>query len=289
MSQSGTPNSVQLIPGTNKPDVNKCIFCQKVKDGQGNKKLTETADGQHKIINTSKELKDNILSNLSENELKNVKYHARTCYASYLMSKRRASKRQTQSPPSGYSSECSTPATDKRANRSRNSTDSSSVPCPGEKPCIICNHVKLKGEIKRWRVGEYSRAKQFLAAGKFNKDDVYTRCVLMHNPGDVYAADVMYHSNCLSSYILKFTCDIESLLEYDEEVDDGFVKNLFEDLAANLDLGCKSYTISDCRDTPNKKLQEAGMGMFVILFLIIKEPAIRDTPSVFLLSIGINL
>ena len=93
MSQSGTPDSVQL---TKKPDVNKCVLCQKVKDGQGNKKLTETADGQRKIIDTSKQLKDNILSNLSKNELKNIKYYARTCYASYLMSKRkrRACKRQ---------------------------------------------------------------------------------------------------------------------------------------------------------------------------------------------------
>ena len=72
----------------------------------------------------------------------------------------------------------------------------------------------------------------------------------------------------MSSYIPKFKREIECLLECDdEEVDDGYVKNLFEDLAANLDLGCKSYSISDCRDTLNKKLQEAGMGMFIIHFL----------------------
>ena len=150
--------------------------------------------------------------------------------------------------PCGSASECSTPATDKQAKSSRNSTDSSSVPSPREKPCIICNHIKLKGEIKRWRISEYSRAKKFLAAANFNKDDVYTRCVLMHNLGDVYAADVMYHSSCMSSYILKFKREIESLLEYDEEVDDGYVQNLFEDLdlPANLHLGCKSYVVSDC-------------------------------------------
>ena len=79
MSQSGTPDSVQLIPGTKKPDVNKCILCQKVKGRQGNKKLTKTDDGQRKIIDKSKQLKNTIRSNLSENELKNIKYHVHTC------------------------------------------------------------------------------------------------------------------------------------------------------------------------------------------------------------------
>ena len=92
---------------------------------------------------------------------------------------------------------------------------------------------------------------------------MYARCVLIYNQGGVYAADVMYHSNCMSSYILTFKPEIESLLECDEEVDDGYFKNLFE----NLDVDCKSSAVSDCCDTLIKKFQEVDIGTFIIHFL----------------------
>ena len=73
-----------------------------------------------------------------------------------------------------------------------------------EKPCTICNYIKKKGQAKRYRVCKVKRAKQVLLAMKFFKVDVFTRCAVTQNEGDVFAADIMYHSNCLSSCILGF-------------------------------------------------------------------------------------
>lgn len=88
----------------------------------------------------------------------------------------------------------------------------------------------------RIRISGYSHTKQFLAATKLNKDDVNTRFVLIHNPGDVHAADVMCHSTGMSSGILKFKNKIESLVKCDGEVDDGYVKNLFERIYFELQI-----------------------------------------------------
>ena len=47
-----------------------------------------------------------------------------------------------------------------------------------EKPCIVCNHVKSKGDSQRWRLSEKKRAKIFISAYKFNKDYLYKMCSL---------------------------------------------------------------------------------------------------------------
>ena len=65
-----------------------------------------------------------------------------------------------------------------------------------EKTCIICNKIKCQGDNKRLRICETRRAKLLLSAVKFNKDDVHTRCILYKVPGNVFAADVMYHKKC---------------------------------------------------------------------------------------------
>ena len=57
---------------------------------------------------------------------------------------------------------------------------------------------------KLHRICEGVRAKHFLAAIEFNKDEVYQRCIYWKCPGDLYAADVIYHGNCLHKYLLSF-------------------------------------------------------------------------------------
>ena len=47
---------------------------------------------------------------------------------------------------------------------------------------------------------------------KFFKDDVFTRCAVIQNEGDVFAADIMCHSNCLSSYILRLKRVLRQLI-----------------------------------------------------------------------------
>ena len=41
----------------------------------------------------------------------------------------------------------------------------------------------------------------------------------MGKPGDVFAADVLYHWNCLNSYNLKFKHELETLIAVTEDDD----------------------------------------------------------------------
>ena len=77
------------------------------------------------------------------------------------------------------------------------------------KPWIICNKLKRKGDNKRVQICENRRAKLFLSATKFFKDTVYDRRSLFGNIGDVFATDILYHKNCVSSYILKFYREVD--------------------------------------------------------------------------------
>ena len=76
--------------------------------------------------------------------------------------------------------------------------------------CIICDQRSYKGDEKKLRISVMKRAKQFLSTTKFFKDDVYTRTIFLNNVGDVFAADILYHRNCLSNYMLKFQRDLQS-------------------------------------------------------------------------------
>ena len=55
---------------------------------------------------------------------------------------------------------------------------------------------------------------------KFFKDDIFTRCAAIKNEGDVFAADIMYHSNCLSSYTLRFKRELRQLINDQDDIDE---------------------------------------------------------------------
>ena len=88
-----------------------------------------------------------------------------------------------------------------------------------EKPCIFCNKFKYQGDSKSYCVSEVNIAKTLLKAANFNKDSVHTRCILFKNARDVFAADIIYHSNCLNKNFKKFCHDFNSLLAFEMEDD----------------------------------------------------------------------
>ena len=144
-------------------------------------------------------------------ELDQIKYHVNTCYSRYVRQKKRTEDKDVDE------GEPEDPTKDERvSSRNKQSTSetrgskrwkldlsntaSTSASAVKESPCIVCNQMKSKGIVKRFRIGEARRARLFLSAIKSNKNDVYTRCSLIQNIGDVYAADIMYHKKCLSNY-----------------------------------------------------------------------------------------
>ena len=74
---------------------------------------------------------------------------------------------------------------------------------PSKKICVICNHIKHKNITVKFRISENSRARNFLAAYKFNKDDVYRRCFFLKTVGDIFAVDIYCHDSYTKNYIRK--------------------------------------------------------------------------------------
>ena len=93
-----------------------------------------------------------------------------------------------------------------------------------------------EGIVKNY-APETRRAKQFLSAIKFNKVEVFTRCILCKTLGDIFAADVMYNKNNLTNYIVKFQRDVTEILDdNDDHCDNSIIRELFLEMVATLEL-----------------------------------------------------
>ena len=75
--------SVELVQKPQKKNIRLCIICQKVQDSQQRKKLTSTPGGRSVIIQTSRLLDDDLLVELTDEDLQNIQYHIQTCYFHY--------------------------------------------------------------------------------------------------------------------------------------------------------------------------------------------------------------
>ena len=129
-----------------------------------------------------------------------------------------------------------------------------------EKPCIFSNQFKCQGNTKKYHISEVNVAKTLLKAANFNKDSVHTQCILFKNVGDVFAADVMYHSNCLNKYFKIFRYDIDSLMVFEIEDDKDRLEDTFKELITSMDINKHGYVLSDVRDLMNEKLKEEETG-----------------------------
>ena len=75
--------SVELIQKPQKKNIRLCIICQKVQDSQQSKKLTNTPGGRSVIMQTSRLLDDDLLVELTDEDLQNIQYRIRTCHFRY--------------------------------------------------------------------------------------------------------------------------------------------------------------------------------------------------------------
>ena len=67
--------------------------------------------------------------------------------------------------------------------------------------------MKGKRIFDKYRISTFERAQMFLDATRFFRDEVYERVTDLEEPGDVLAADIYYHSDCLRKYLLVFERD----------------------------------------------------------------------------------
>ena len=244
-------------------NLSKCILCQQSKK-KNESVLTTTPAGVEKIIDASSKLNDGLLDGLTEGQRKDIKYHRTNCYSPYILRGSRVSN-DVVSTPQDNEETSTTACLEIDVSEQPRATRSASLASPVEKdltqkPCEICHQMKYKGDTSRFRVSEHQRATRFLAALKFNKDDVHRRLIFCESVGDIFAADVMYHKNCMSGYLLSFERDFHRIQEISEELDkesDDVLKEAVDKLCSTLELTTKGYALSDCRDSINKSLEKA--------------------------------
>ena len=237
-------------------DLSKCIICRQSKK-KGENALSSSAKGVQKVIETSTKLNDGLLDGLTAEQKQKIQYHGKSCYCTYVLKGSRSTEKVPDDQEDS-TQDISCLEVDVSEPRTLRSASLSSP--EGRKVCIICNQAKNKGEIELSRICENKRAATFLAALKFNKDAVYTRCVFFKTVGDIYAADIKYHSNCMSGYFLQFERDRAKINDICNELDkesDLVLKSAVDDLCASLELASKGYVLSECRDIINKELAEA--------------------------------
>ena len=171
--------SVELVQKPKKKNIRLCIICQKVQDIQQNKKLTSTPGGRSGIIQTSRVLDDDLLVELTDEDLQNIQYHVRTCYSRYKRSGARQKTtevpKKRSNPESFIVNELSSP--ESRHKRQKTHTESDAR----KKPCTKCDKVKCKDSNEGFRIEDNKRAVNFLNAYNFNKD-VFIQDVYCGNP-----------------------------------------------------------------------------------------------------------
>ena len=74
---------------------------------------------------------------------------------------------------------------------------------------------------------------------------MYTQCLLLKSVGDVYAADVMFHKNCLNKYLKKFQYDVQALMESKFGDDGPQLEEMFQEVIASMDIEKHGYALSD--------------------------------------------
>ena len=97
--------------------------------------------------------------------------------------------------------------------------------------------MKSRGGTKILRINEVRGASFSLPAIKFNKDEVFTRCILLGSPGDIFAVDIMYHKNCLSNYLRKFKREVEMIMDPPlDSAENVEITNIFQEFVRTINI-----------------------------------------------------
>ena len=123
--------------------------------------------------------------------------------------------------------------------------------------------LKYKKDTKKYCICEVQRAKNFIRACNFNRDEVYEKCILYKTPADIFTADIYAHKNCIERYIKKYLDDVEEFLQTfadaeKEEVKASEVQVAIDELCSSLDLETKGYEVSLRQNQVNAILADSG-------------------------------
>ena len=108
-----------------------------------------------------------------------------------------------------------------------------------------------------YRLCEENRAQLFLSAIQLNLDEVYTRCATYKTIGDIFAADIYSHKNCIKRSRLQYQRNVDELMQEDElgAGSNNELHEAFNKMTGELNLATSGYLISACHDIINEDLE----------------------------------
>ncbi|KAK4291456.1 hypothetical protein Pmani_035718 [Petrolisthes manimaculis] len=218
-----------------------------------------TDDGRAKIRMAAEQLNDSFVIARIKAYSNTFKYHLKpkACYSTYILKSKRSAKTKSEPGHVEEVEEGEGRDSNKAPKRQKRITSSSCK--DNERKCVICDRAREScGTRNRvlYRISESDRAALFLDALNFYKDEVKTRCAFLDTAGDVFAADVFYHGNCLRQYLLKYKRQIDALFENIQRSDEAAIidsncKCVFD----SLDFKTSSYSVSHICNLINAKLE----------------------------------
>ena len=85
--------------------------------------------------------------------------------------------------------------------------------------------------------------------------------VFFKTAGDIFAADLLYHSNCMLGYLLRFERDMSIIKELCNVMSPertSLLEAAVDKMCESLELSSRGYALSECRDKINKKFESDG-------------------------------
>ena len=141
---------------------------------------------------------------------------------------------------------------------------------PRDLRCTVCGSesLRVKGTriYDKCRISTFERAQMFLDATHFFKDEVYDRVPDLEEPGDVLAADIYYHKDCLRKYLLVFERNIKGnkMSRKNPIADQSEMKHqIFTHVMSQIDpLLNRNYgfTVSEIRHLMEEEIGEKPVG-----------------------------
>ena len=212
-----------------------CIICE-VDDST--RKTCGTDNGRTKLREASKTCDDaNMLEMLEREE---VVYHL-DCYKRYCLKAQRIKKKESTFEDSVPEERDNTEHLERRHSIRQQRE--------GEW-CIICGNKKYKGDLRLLRICEKVRAEKFLLATRYFQDEVFSRTSTFDDVMSVFAADVLYHSACMSNYLMRYSRSTENCESF---INDTTIKSGFHKLLDKLDFSQNGYELSELSQFMNSE------------------------------------
>lgn len=202
----------------------KCVICQENK----NEAPVAYEKGKQRILEVATLRKDVVFERLTKFGADFVYHTGNKCYKKYTREK---------SVQNVLSAETNTTSIEQYE----------SMETAYDSKCVVCNCQSHNGTFQKYRISDPIRAKKFLDAKLFFKDDVYNRTTILLCTNDILQASLYCHKNCIRSYLRSYEKGGTEITAPKEDLKKTVIINYFKTLIPQLKNGV-GFSLSDIRN-----------------------------------------